>query len=62
MALRQEFFELGVKAVADAVMAGVFTVVGAGEGVVPVLVNDCAARTQLDTFTGEKLDSELAPG
>ena len=62
MALWQEFLELGVKVVADAVVAGVFTVIEAGEGVVPVLIDDCAARTQLDTFTGKKLNSELAPG
>ena len=62
MALRQEFLELSVQAVADAVVAGSFTVVEAGESVVPVLINDCAAGTQLDTLTGKKLDSELAPG
>ena len=59
MALWQEFFELGAEVVSDAVVAGGFAVVFARESVVPVLVYDCAARTQLDTFTGKKPDSEL---
>ena len=62
MALWQEFLELGVKAVTDAVVAGGFTVIEVGESVVPVLIDNCATRTQLDTFTGKKLNSELAPG
>ena len=62
MALGQELFQLVVEAVANAVMAGGFDVILAGENMVPEFVDNRSAGAQLDSLTREKLDSEFTPG
>ena len=62
MALGQELLQLVVEAVADAVMAGVFAVVRAGENMVSEFVNNRSAGAQLESFMRKKLNSELMPG
>ena len=62
MALGQELFQLVVEAVANAVMAGGFDVILAGENMAPEFVDNRSAGAQLDSLTREKLDSEFTPG
>ena len=62
MALGQELFQLVVEAVANAVMAGGFDVILAGENMVPEFVNNRSAGAQLESFMRKKLNSELIPG
>ena len=62
MAFGQELFQLALEAVADAVVAGVFAVVRAGENMVSEFVNNRSAGAQLESFMRKKLNSELMPG
>ena len=62
MAFGQELFQLALEAVADAVVAGVFAVVRAGENMVSEFVNNRSTGAQLESFMRKKLNSELMPG
>ena len=62
MAFGQELFQLALEAVTDAVVAGGFAVVRAGENMVSEFVNNRSAGAQLDSLTRKKLDSEFTSG